>query len=83
MKQITIRQIPVAVVRALEAVAKETGDSLNRAAIKVLKKGLGLTGGRRKKRDLSRLAGAWTKEQAEEFARTQREFGSIDRELWK
>jgi hypothetical protein len=34
-------------------------------------------------RDVKRLAGTWTKEQADEFDRAVASFGQIDEDLWK
>jgi len=83
MKQLTLRQIPQPVEQALRRRARRTGTSLNKAAIATLAGGLGLEQGPRKKRDLSRLAGRWTAEEAEQFAETLAVFEEIDEEVWR
>ena len=50
--QYTIRGIPVAVDNALRDRARAAGKSLNEAAIDALAEGAGVTGARRKRRDL-------------------------------
>jgi plasmid stability protein len=83
MKQLTLRQIPEPVAQALRALAQETGMSLNKTAINVLKRGLGLDASPKQKRDLSRIAGKWTDEEAEEFERNLEIFEQIDEEVWR
>ncbi len=36
-----------------------------------------------KKRDLSRLAGSWSEEEADEFEQNVRVFENIDEDIWK
>ena len=83
MKQITLRQIPEEVENELRQVANQNGASLNHTAIAALQKGLGLAPPARRRRDLSRFAGKWTAEEAEEFDRNVQAFSQIDEELWQ
>ena len=85
MSQITLRNIPEPVNHKLRDLAKQTGQSINRTILEVLKKGLGLSDAPpAKKRDLSEFAGMWTKEEAAEFDRNIHEmFETIDEEMWK
>ena len=85
MSQITLRNIPEPVDHKLRALAKQSGQSINRTILEVLKKGLGLSDAPpTKKRDLSAFVGIWTKEEAEEFDRNiNAMFETIDEEMWK
>ncbi len=83
MKHLTLRQIPEPVERELRTLAAQSGMSLNKTAIGVLRKGLGLAPLDQRKRDLSDLAGRWTKDQADEFDKRMGIFGQIDEELWQ
>jgi len=83
MKQLTLRKIPEPVERALRALARETGMSLNKTAISVLRRGLGLEPSPKQKRDLSGIAGTWTEEEAKEFERNLEIFEQIDEEVWR
>ena len=66
--QYTIRGIPVAVDNALRERARVAGKSLNEAAVDALAEGSGMTGSRRKRRDLTDIARTWKAEKAVEAA---------------
>jgi hypothetical protein len=66
--QYTIRGTPVAVDQALRARARASGRSLNEAAVDALAEGSGMTGSRRKRRDLADIARSWKAEKAVEAA---------------
>jgi hypothetical protein len=83
MNQLTLRQIPDDLNKALRLVAKSKNSSLNKVIITLLKKILGLDLGLRKKRDLSKLAGTWNQKQVSEFTSNTRIFEKIDEELWQ
>jgi plasmid stability protein len=83
MSHLTLRRIPEPVERELRTLAAQTGVSLNKTAISVLRKGLGLEPMEQRKRDLSHLAGRWTPGQADEFDRRMEIFEQIDEELWQ
>jgi hypothetical protein len=57
--QYTIRQVPARVDRSLRQKSKESGQSLNEAAIEALAKGLGQAEERMRFHDLHQLAGTW------------------------
>jgi len=63
-----------------EAGARDT--SLNNVTKSLLREAAGLTSGK-KKRDLSDLAGSWTKEEAEEFDRNIADTEVIHPDDWK
>ena len=83
MNQFTLRQVPEEVENELRQVASQDGTSLNHTAIAALRKGLGLAPPARRRRDLSRFAGKWTPEEADEFEKNLQVFGRIDEELWQ
>lgn len=67
MKSIIIRNVPQSLSEAIENRARLANQSINLTVIDILKEGLGLRDGKRKARDLTGLAGAWGKAEAEEF----------------
>lgn len=85
MKPITIRNVPDGVAHAIRKKAETEGTSLNKAVIGLLEQGLNSSGKRAKKprRDLSRFAGTWTKEEADEFDKVLGELRRIDPEVWQ
>jgi len=84
MRQITVRSVPEQLERELRECARREGVSLNRAVLRLLSRATGLDATRhRNRRDFSRIAGAWTAEQAAEFDRTMEGFEAIDEEMWR
>ena len=71
--QTTIRGIPKDLEHALRERARKSGESLNQTVIRLLREAVGLNPPR-KKRDLSALAGTWSREEADEFDRQVRWF---------
>ena len=82
IEQMTLRHIPDAVGSGLRVRAKKEGRSLNRAAIELLEQALGLRAGSNRKRDLSRFAGQWSREESQSFKRHTKIFEQIDAEVW-
>lgn len=79
--QYTIRGIPTVVDSAIRERARATGKSLNEAAIDALAEGSGIAGQRRKRRDLSDIAGTWQSEKAVETALADQD--RVDEDLWR
>ena len=79
--QYTIRGIPTALDNALRARARDTGKSLNQAAVDALAEGAGLTGVSRKRRDLGDVAGTWKADKALESALAAQD--RVDEDLWR
>ncbi len=77
----TIRGIPERVDRALRERARAEGKSLNEAAIAALAEGAGVAGQRRKRRDLSDIAGTWHAEKAVDSALADQD--RVDEDLWR
>ena len=82
MRQLTLRQIPDLVEIGLRNLAKQRGQSLNKTAIFLLKKVLGLEKMDKKQRDLSKLTGKWSEQEAENFNKNIEIFEQIDEEMW-
>ena len=80
--QTTIRGIPEDLEDALRERARRSSESLNRTMVRLLREAVGLNPPRRK-RDLSALAGTWSREEADEFDRQVRWSDQIDEELWR
>jgi len=79
--QYTIRGVPPAVDAALRERARQTGKSLNEAALDALAEGTGVTGAPRKRRDLSDIVGTWVEDP--EFDAAIADQDRIDDDLWK
>jgi hypothetical protein len=84
MNQMTLRHIPAPVEKRLRLHARQAGQSLNKAAVQLLARALGLEQPvhSRRRRDLSRVAGTMSEEQVREFEKNTQAFESIDREMW-
>ena len=83
MSQITIRKIPENIERQIRTLAQKNHCSLNQTIIKLLGKALGTKESKKRKRDLSRLAGTWDNVQVEEFEKNTKIFEQIDEEIWQ
>ena len=79
--QYTIRGVPAAVDSALRERARAAGKSLNEAAVDALTEGSGMTGSRRKRRDLSDIARTWKTDKAVEAALADQD--RVDEDLWR
>jgi plasmid stability protein len=79
--QYTIRNVPEALDQALRRAARERGKSLNEVTIEALVRGAGLTGERRRQRDLSDIAGTWNEDPAFDSALAAQD--AIDEEMWR
>jgi len=86
MKAITIRNLPADVARVIRQKAKIEGTSLNRTVINLLRERVSAPKKpckRTRYRDLSALAGSWTRAEAAEFNKHLSAQRKIDSELWK
>jgi len=83
MRQLTLRAIPENVERMLREISRTNRTIINRTAIELMKKALGISDSPRKKRNVSALAGTWTAKEAEEFEKNIAIFETIDREVWE
>mgnify|MGYP000029378839 CR=1 FL=1 len=86
MKAITIRGVDKDLEGKLKSVAKSGTLSVNQLILNSLRKSLGLEKDKihtKEYTDLNFLFGKWTDDEYEAFEKTQKNFQSIDAELWK
>ena len=86
MKAITIRGVDKDLENKLKGTAKSESLSVNQLILNSLRKSLGLEKNKihtRQYSDLSFLFGKWTGDEYKAFEKTQKNFQSIDAELWK
>ena len=86
MKQLTIRGLGDDLARAIRRLANREGTSLNRAAVKLLRRGAGLENGEGPDTvgsSLDHLIGSWSEAEGDEFEESLRHFGTIDEAFWE
>ncbi len=87
MNQLTVRGFDDELGASLRRLAAREGISLNKAALKLLRKGAGLSDGEERGdtvgSSLDHLIGRWTEEEAMQFDRALQVFETIDEESWK
>lgn len=86
MKQLTIRGLGDDLAQAIRRLANRDGTSLNRAAVKLLRRGAGLERGRGPDTvgsSLDHLIGTWSDADADEMERVLRQFEHIDEAMWE
>lgn len=88
MNQLTIRGFDNELAAKIRQLALKEGISLNKAALRLLRRGAGLGAGAEVPgtigASLDHLIGSWTEEEADEVvAAVDEVFGTIDEELWR
>lgn len=87
MDQLTVRGFDAKLSASIRRISRQENISLNKAALKLLQKGAGLTednnGMNTVSSSLDHLIGSWTPEEADEIDSALREFESIDESAWK
>lgn len=85
MKQLTVRGLGDDLTRAIRRLANRDGTSLNRAAVKLLRRGAGLeeTHSDTVGSSLDHLIGTWSDADADEIERALRHFERIDEAVWE
>ena len=87
MRQLTIRGFDEELERRIRQLASREGISLNRAVLKLLRRGAGLGESYDKPEivgdSLDHLIGTWSAEQAAEIDRALEDFSRIDEEMWR
>ena len=87
MNQVTIRDLDDELANRIRQLASRDGISLNRAALRLLRRGAGL-----EERDdrtgiagssLDHLIGTWTAEEFAQMNRALEDFSRIDNAMWK
>jgi len=81
MTQITLRGLEPEIERTIRRMAKESGKSLNRVALDMIKKSTG-SDKRPPADSLRKLAGGWSEKDAVEFLESIKSCDQIDEELW-
>ena len=84
MNQLTVRGFDDELADRMRQLAKGEGISLNQAALKLLRKGAGLTNGTGDTvgSSLDHLIGTWTAAEADEMDSALKEFEVIDESIW-
>ena len=86
MKQLTVRGFDDELAKTVQRLAKRDGTSLNRAALKLLRKGAGLADGSAESdtvgSSLDHLIGSWSPAEADELNAALEEFETIDESVW-
>ena len=86
MNQLTVRGFDDELADRMRQLAKGDGISLNQAALKLLRKGAGLTNGTGDAdtvgSSLDHLIGTWTAAEADEIDSALKEFEVIDESIW-
>ena len=86
MKQLTVRGLGDELTRAIRRLANRDGTSLNRAAVKLLRRGAGLEDGQGADTvgsSLDHLIGTWSDAEADDIEQALRDFETIDEAVWE
>lgn len=86
MNQLTIRGLGDELARAIRRLANRDETSLNRAAVKLLRRGAGLEDGSGSDTvgsSLDHLIGTWSEAEADEIERALRHFETLDEAVWE
>ena len=85
MNAITVRNLPLAVAKAVKDKARKEKLSLNKAIVRLLEEATGAQGAKKKAKhhDLDHLAGAWSEKEYQQFRAALREQRQIDPKMWK
>ncbi len=82
-RHLTIRGVPAALAKELDAERRRRGSSLNQTVISLLSRSLGLSGEPPPRSGLEKLSGSWSEAELTDFQEATRAFGNVDEELWK
>ena len=86
MNQLTVRGFDDELSAAMRGLARREGISLNQAALRLLRKGAGLTDGERNPNaigsSLDDLFGVWSGDEAESFDAALEVFETVDEVAW-
>ncbi len=86
MKQLTVRGLGDELAGAIRRLANHDGTSLNRAAVKMLRRGAGLADGQGADTvgsSLDHLIGTWSGAEADGIEQALRHFETIDEAMWE
>ena len=86
MSQLTVRGFDDELSAAMHGLARREGISLNQAALRLLRKGAGLTDRERNPNaigsSLDDLCGVWSRDEAERFDAALEVFETVDEAAW-
>ena len=86
MNQLTVRGFDDELSAAMRGLAKREGISLNQAALRLLRKGAGLTDSKSNPNaigsSLDDLFGTWSRDEAERFDNALEVFETVDESAW-
>ena len=86
MNQLTVRGFDDKLSSAMHGLAKREGISLNQAALRLLRKGAGITDSKGNPNaigsSLDDLFGTWSRDEAESFDSALEVFGTVDESAW-
>jgi hypothetical protein len=82
-RHLTVRNVPQAIMRALERERRKAHASLNRTVIETLGRGLGVSHVADFDNGLGALAGTWSAAELRAFEAATVSFEKVDEELWK
>lgn len=83
MKNLTIRNVPPELGKALEGEKRRRAASLNQTVISLLAQGLGVLPHAERRNGLRKLAGTWNREEHAKFEEAVAAFERTDEELWR
>jgi hypothetical protein len=87
MKQLSLRGFDPEVEKKIRETARKEGISLNRAVIRLLRKGAGLEQGSKRLDvvgdSLDHLIGRWSEAKSKQFLKTMESLRQIDGAFWK
>ncbi len=83
MKQITVRDVPPELAKALYKEIQRRGASLNQTILDLLKQSLGISREASFDNGLSKWAGTWSQSDLKAFQKNTAIFDIIDDGLWK
>lgn len=86
MNTLTLRKIPQPIEQRLRQMAKDTHQSLNKTAVELLAKGVGigsLSTKKKKYRDIAGVFPKWTEQEYLDFEKNTKIFDAIDESMWR
>jgi hypothetical protein len=80
-----LRGVPSSVMMALKRQAEKQDISVNLLILQLIEKSVGYAAKSKKTtyHDLDKLAGTWSKKDANEFTASTKDFEKIDKDLWE
>ncbi len=83
MRQLTVRDIPLDLGRALDRERRRRGMSLSQTVLELLPEGLGVGAGVAKSNGLAKLAGSWSEADLREFEAGIAVTEQVDEDFWR